>query len=445
MSRQKHQHVGTGKQRPRAQDRRALAPLVAWTRASRNRLLLRLLVILIAALAIGTVLGIVLGTRQPARHAPNLPRPPLIAEKPPVIVPPSGPPKSAPRITEGRLAGSLELLPAAPEPRPAVGAAPAVPRPASGPRLITAQKDPNVVYEEAVEEPGPRRAVPVSPGAGPPHVASERKPTLLAALAHLTIKPSEGPQPAWLQHALAMPDIRGRPMVALVIDDAGVDRKRTERAMHLPPRVTMSFLPYAQEVAKQVQEAKALGHEIIVHVPMEPENASVDAGPNVLRVKDSGEEIERRLDWDLSRFADYVGINNHMGSKFTQDAQGMRVVLEALKARGLLFLDSRTTPASVAAKLARELGLPTLERDVFLDNVDSREAIAARLAEVERIARRDGYVIAIGHPRDATLDVLERWTGEANAHGLALVPLSAVMRALIAVEPEQAKLSQTRG
>ena len=430
---------------PRAQGRRGRTPLAAWIRALRNRLTPWPVVILIAALALGTLLGILLGTRQSAQQAQSVPRPPVVAEKPAVIVPPSGPPKSASPIAKGRLAGPLALLPEEPEPRPAAGAEPTVPRAANGPRLITAQKDQSVVYEEAVEEPGPRRAMPAPPGAGPPHPGAERKPTLLAALAHLTIKPSEGPQPAWLQHALAMPDIRGRPMVALVIDDAGVDRKRTERAMHLPPRVTMSFLPYAQEVAKQAQEAKALGHEIIVHVPMEPENASVDPGPNVLRVKDSGEEIERRLEWDLSRFADYVGINNHMGSKFTQDGQGMRVVLEALKARGLLFLDSRTTPASVGARLARELGLPTLERDVFLDNVDSREEVSARLAEVERIARRDGYAIAIGHPRDATLDVLERWAGDARAHGLALVPLSAVMRALIAVQPEQAKLSQTRG
>ncbi|MFI5020657.1 MAG: divergent polysaccharide deacetylase family protein [Alphaproteobacteria bacterium] len=422
-----------------------MAPLAAWTRAFRNRVPPRLLVILIAALALGAILGIVLGTRQSAKQVESVPRPSVIAEAPAVIALPSGSPKSAPPIAKGRLAGPLALLPAEPEPRPAAGEVLTAPRATNGPRLITAEKNPSVVYEEAVEEPGPRRAMPAAPGAGPPHPGAERKPTLLAALEHLTIKPSEGPQPAWLQHALAMPDIRGRPMVALVIDDAGVDRKRTERAMHLPPGVTMSFLPYAQEVARQVQEAKALGHEIIVHVPMEPENASVDPGPNALRVKDSGEEIERRLEWDLSRFADYVGINNHMGSKFTQDAQGMRIVLEALKSRGLLFLDSRTTPASVGAKLARELGLPTLERDVFLDNVDSREAISARLAEVERIARRDGYVIAIGHPRDATLDVLERWTGDAGAHGLALVPLSAVMRALIAVQPEQAKLSQTHG
>ena len=332
---------------------------------------------------------------------------------------PTLPRKSAPAIAEGRLAGPLALLPT----------------PRHGERLITAQKDPSIVYEEVIEEPVPHPATvpPPHPGAG------ERKPILLAVLAHLALKPALGPQPAWLKNARAMPEIRGRPMVALVIDDAGVDRKRTERAMRLPPLVTMSFLPYAPEVARQVQEAQERGHEIIVHVPMEPENGNVDPGPNALRVGDSNAEILRRLDWSLSRFSGYVGINNHMGSKFTQDAQAMRSVLEALKARGLLFLDSRTTPASVGAKLARELGLPTLERDVFLDNVDSREAVAARLAEVARTARRDGYVIAIGHPRDATLDVLERWTRDAESEGLALVPLSAVMRALIAAGLDQAR------
>ena len=79
------------------------------------------------------------------------------------------------------------------------------------------------------------------------------------------------------------------------------------------------------------------------------------------------------------------------------------------------------------------------ERDVFLDNVDSREEVAARLAEVARTARRDGYAIAIGHPRDATLDVLERWTRDADRESLALVPLSAVMRALIAAGLGQAR------
>ncbi len=408
----------------------------------------RLLAGLAAALMLGAVLGVVLGTREPARQPPSAQ--PHAAAQAPSPSPEPAPAKpravaavterSAPPISEGRLAGPLPLV-SEPRmaPRVAHGRAALPPAAPSPPRLITAEKDPSVVYEEAVEEPV-QRAAPRPSGA-----ASERKPPLLAALGHLVIKPVEGAKPAWLQNALAMPELRGRPMVALVIDDSGVDRRRTERAMHLPPRVTMSFLPYAPEVAKQVAQARALGHEIIVHVPMEPLNSQIDAGPNVLRVKDTSEETLRRLDWDLTRFAGYVGINNHMGSRFTEDAQGMRTVLEALKSRGLLFLDSRTIPGSVGAKLSRELGLPTLERDVFLDNVDSRAEVASRLAEVVRIARHDGYVIAIGHPRDATLDELETWVKGVGEEGLVLVPLSAVMRALIAAEPEQAKAQQLHG
>ncbi|MFI4987748.1 MAG: divergent polysaccharide deacetylase family protein [Alphaproteobacteria bacterium] len=408
----------------------------------------RLLAGLFAALVLGAALGVILGTRAPPRHPESVAPRAAAPAKPPSIAALPAPPKAAAPIAEGRLAGPLPLVS---EPRMAArvthGSAAAPPAAASAPKLITAQKDPSVVYEEAVEEPPAHHAGPASPSAAgaqhPP--ASEHKPILLGALEHLAIKPTVGPQPAWLQSALAMPDLHGRPMVALVIDDSGVDRRRTERAMHLPPRVTMSFLPYAPEVAKQVEEARGLGHEIIVHVPMEPLNGQIDAGPNVLRLQDASEEILRRLDWDLSRFTGYVGVNNHMGSRFTQDGHGMRTVLEALKTRGLLFLDSRTTPGSVGAKLARELGLPTLERDVFLDNVDSREEVAARLAEVARIARHDGYAIAIGHPRDATLDELETWVAEAAGEGLVLVPLSAVMRALIAVEPEQARVQQLRG
>ena len=385
---------------------------------------MRRLLILVAVLALGVAVGLALWPKRsepPAEsvaHAVPLPPP---ATKP-APAPPDG---KAGAIGEGRLAAALPLLPVE---LPAAEPPPATPQHPHGERLITAQKDPRIVYEEALEEPvaAPAAASPKAAAAG------ERKPVLLAALAHLEIRPAAEPRPAWLESAVAMPEIRGRPMVALVIDDAGVDRKRTERAMRLPPLVTMSFLPYAQAVARQVEEARGRGHEVIVHVPMEPENASVDPGPQALRLGLSDDELLRRLDWNLSRFSGYVGINNHMGSKFTQSPEAMRKVLEVLKARGLLFLDSRTTPASVGGRLARGLGLPTLERDVFLDNVDSRDEIAARLEDVARIARRDGYAIAIGHPRDATLDVLERWTRAAEAEGLVLVPLSGVLRALIA-------------
>jgi hypothetical protein len=105
----------------------------------------------------------------------------------------------------------------------------------------------------------------------------------------------------------------------------------------------------------------------------------------------------------------------------------MTVVMEMLKRRGLLFLDSRTTGRSVGAKLARELGVPVAERNIFLDNVNETAAVDARLGELERLARRRGYAVAIGHPRDATLNALERWLQNLGDRGFALVPLSAVV------------------
>ena len=131
------------------------------------------------------------------------------------------------------------------------------------------------------------------------------------------------------------------------------------------------------------------------------------------------EEIKRRLNWGLERFSTYVGINNHMGSKFTSDAASMKVVLAELKRRGLLFLDSRTSGKTVGAKLA--------ERNIFLDHDNSIEAVNKQLQQVEKMARRTGLAIAIGHPREATIKALRPWLQGIEGKGFRLVPLSTVV------------------
>jgi len=115
-----------------------------------------------------------------------------------------------------------------------------------------------------------------------------------------------------------------------------------------------------------------------------------------------------------------------MGSKFTADPKGVGVVMAELGRRGLMFLDSRTTGRTVAARLARKAGVPVVERNVFLDNVGDVAAVRARLAEVERVARRRGSAVAIGHPRDATLTALAGWLGDLERRGFVLVPVSAL-------------------
>jgi polysaccharide deacetylase 2 family uncharacterized protein YibQ len=239
--------------------------------------------------------------------------------------------------------------------------------------------------------------------------------------------PSSSELPAWRRFAAATPPVEDRKLIAIVIDDMGVDRKRSQRAAALPAPLTLSWLPYAQEVGQQAAAARAAGHEILLHAPMQPEGHQ-DPGPNALLTSLSADEIRRRLDADLDRLPEAVGLNNHEGSLFTRDARAMAPVIDELKRRGLLFLDSRTTGASVAADAARTASVPYAVRDVFLDNVQTVEAVRAQLAEVEAIARRRGFAVAIGHPHDATVEALEPWLRSLAARGFVQVPISAIVK-----------------
>lgn len=222
--------------------------------------------------------------------------------------------------------------------------------------------------------------------------------------------------------------LTGQPRIAVVIDDLGPDRKRSERASQLPGPLTLAWLPYAEALESQTAAARAAGHELLVHVPMEPFAADQDPGPGALRVGQGPDEIRRRLDCALDRFEGHVGINNHMGSRFTSHAAAMAPVIVALQERGLLFLDSRTAGGSVAGRLAREAGLAAADRDVFIDHDNDSAAILHQLGLVEAIARRRGHAVAIGHPRDHTLAALGPWLADLPARGFALARLSAIVR-----------------
>ncbi|HKW52270.1 MAG TPA: divergent polysaccharide deacetylase family protein, partial [Stellaceae bacterium] len=236
-------------------------------------------------------------------------------------------------------------------------------------------------------------------------------------------------QPAWLRYAVAPPpSLHGRAQIAIVIDDLGMDRRRTERTIALKGPLTLSFLAYAEDLPHLTEAARRAGHELMVHVPMEPMSHTEDMGPNGLAVALSHDELLRRLRWDLDRFQGYVGINNHMGSRFTSDVQGMTAVMEELKARGLLFIDSRTIASTVAAERAQRLGVPNASRDVFLDNESDATAVGERLAVLEARARRQGSAIAIGHPHDGTLAELALWLDTLPSKGLVLVPVSTIVK-----------------
>lgn len=245
--------------------------------------------------------------------------------------------------------------------------------------------------------------------------------------AHLPrLVPLSREEPAWRKNAVHVATAPDQPMIAIVIDDIGPNRRNSLRAVELPAPLTMSVLPYASDLETLVARARANGHEIMVHLPMEAERGDKNPGPGALEIGQGEAKILKRMRWNLERFAGYVGINNHMGSRFTADREAMAVVMDEVARRGLLYLDSRTTPRSVGGKLARASHVPAIDRDVFLDNVPDREAIARQLALLEKIAEKHGAAVAIGHPYDATLETLAHWIADATARGFALVPISRI-------------------
>ena len=236
-------------------------------------------------------------------------------------------------------------------------------------------------------------------------------------------------RPVWEERAVKLPGISHdrRPMLAVVIDDVGIDQRRTSQAIKMPGPMTFAFIPYGRNLQQFVDIAKNNGHEIMLHLPMEPQNPKVDPGPNALLTGLEEAELRKRLLWGLDQFDGYIGLNNHMGSKFTTWDKGMRLVLEELRMRQLMFMDSVTTPETVGYRLAREMGVAVAVRDVFLDHRQDEKFIRQQLGRMESIARERGQAIAIGHPHDTTMAVLEDWAEHVEERGYRLVPVSAIL------------------
>jgi polysaccharide deacetylase 2 family uncharacterized protein YibQ len=230
----------------------------------------------------------------------------------------------------------------------------------------------------------------------------EAMPTLPVERHELPVEKKAGAPPAVPPVA---PRGARRPRIVIMIDDMGLDPAGSARAINLPGKITLSFLPYAPQVQKLVNRAREKGHAIFLHLPMQPVNGE-NAGPNMLRLGMSEADIRATAARNLDAFNGYEGVNNHMGSGFTSDERAMRVFLNVMKERGLIFLDSRTTALTKFPKLCVEMRLPCLRRHVFLDDVDTKENVKRQLDELMKIARQQGYAVAIGHPHKNTLDSL---------------------------------------
>lgn len=193
-----------------------------------------------------------------------------------------------------------------------------------------------------------------------------------------------------------------RAKLAIIIDDVGTD-EQAQKIAALPVRVTPSIFP--PEYQRKDTRSLARGFEhYAIHLPMEASSAKNNSA--TLRASDNYEKLRGVIAKLRADFPNAKFINNHTGSKFTADERAMQNLLRAMNEHGFLFIDSRTSPATKAKAAMNELGMRYVHRDVFLDNQNSVAAVRKKLREAVALAKKQGYAIAIGHPKSSTLRAL---------------------------------------
>ena len=219
-----------------------------------------------------------------------------------------------------------------------------------------------------------------------------------------------------------------RPRLAVIVGGLGLSPAATEAAItRLPAAVTLAFDPYASGLDKWLAMARERGHEILLSVPLEPDNFPVqDPGPYALLTSFDPSENLRRLEFLMARMAGYVGVLFRFGSRFTAEEKHVRPVLMAIKGRGVMVVDTKSTKASKTMAVAAELGLPRTRVDIVLDRSPSRTRVDAKLAAFEEIGRKKSRAVAIGLAYPSTLERIAAWAATLKAMKMVLTPISAL-------------------
>ncbi len=217
------------------------------------------------------------------------------------------------------------------------------------------------------------------------------------------------------------PERHGR--LAILLDDAGQSLDLVPRLEKLPPQIAVAVLPFLPASTETAARLHRTGHEVWLHLPMEPEGyPKRNPGPGAVLTSMSEAEIRATVRSALNNVPFVVGVNNHEGSRATANLRVMTWVMQELAGRGIAFLDSRTTKYTVAEDAARAQGVRTGRRNVFLDNVRTPAAVRSQLEHAVYLARRDGSAIAIGHCNPVTVSVLEAEAGRLWKQKVELVP-----------------------
>ncbi len=221
---------------------------------------------------------------------------------------------------------------------------------------------------------------------------------LAVFLTAMTIFTAGVPNAASASVEIAEGSVAATGQVAIVIDDFGNNMGGTDTMMELKIPITVAVMPFMSTSKKDAEWAHKAGHEVIVHLPMEPLRGKKSwLGPGAITTDLTDDQIRQKVNEAIDNVPYAIGMNNHMGSKATSDARVVRIVLEVCKERGLFFLDSRTNYRSVIKKIGQELGVPVVENELFLDDIASQIHVKKQLRKIVTHLNDDKRCIAIGH------------------------------------------------
>ena len=216
--------------------------------------------------------------------------------------------------------------------------------------------------------------------------------------------------------------------VAIIIDDVGWNLSIIKELEEINKPLTLSILPKAPYSEKIVKELKDKNFELFLHLPLEPSPPSQCLDKGLIKVDMDAEEIKKVFEDNVRYFLPYIkGVNNHMGSLFTTNEEKMRILLESIKEKNLYFVDSLTNQKSCGYKIAKELGIKTGKRDIFLDISSEPEQINKKIDQLLKMGKENQGVIAIGHAKSNTIKVLKERISDFEANDIEIVPVSTLL------------------
>jgi polysaccharide deacetylase 2 family uncharacterized protein YibQ len=394
-----------------------------------------LIAYVILFLVTGAVVGVVLLGRDKSQAVVSLRMP--AAANPVAGSISLSPQQSEPAPSVAAVAPVPATVPTPPTPATPAAEAPKVevaPQPIPAPEPPAAEK-PAAPLASLYPPPPPEKPAPATRsisadtaapaqgrGLGPPTAIQEAGPHgLLPRIA------PDGRLP-WIINNTKFDHGTRQPRLGIVLTGLGLNSQATEDAIvRLPPEITLAFVPYAENLPRWIQLAREFGHEVLISLPMEGEGAAdAGLGPRAMSAQASASENLDRLRWVLSRSSGYVGVVTWEGERFLANPSQAVPVLQELALRGLLVVDSRQAKSNLVQQQSEALGLPFAKSRGFLDSEPGLEALDRNLQQLENIAKRSGFGLAMAVAFPETVKRLIDWSKTASQRGFALAPITGV-------------------